>query len=151
MEIEESNLNIENKNNKKLKNFLLNKYYNELDEDLTLNLANIQEKNLRCSAIRAKWLMYLSKEKENRKLLKKTKEELKNSLLNRQESDSNKSILRQKNEDNLLKDNEQLKKINDAIDQLDEIIIFLEYTWNIMNDFGYNIKNIIELIKLEQV
>lgn len=150
MDNSEIDINIE-KRNKKLKNSLLNNYYQELDEDLNLTIANIQERNLRCSSIRAKWLMYLTKEKENRKLLKRTKDELKSSLLNKHESDSNKSILRQKNEDTILKDNEQLKKINDAIDQLDEIIIFLEYTWNIMNDFGYNIKNIIELIKLEQV
>lgn len=133
------------------KNVFLGKYYAELSQDLFLNIANLQEKNLRCSSIRAKWLMYLTKEKENRKRVKKSKEELKNALLNKQEIDSNKSILRQKNEDSLLKDNEPLKQLNETIEQLDEVIIFLEYAWNILNDFGYNIKNIIELIKLEQV
>lgn len=133
------------------KNVFLGKYYVELSQDLFLNIANLQEKNLRCSSIRAKWLMYLTKEKENRKRVKKSKEELKNALLNKQEIDSNKSILRQKNEDSLLKDNEPLKQLNETIEQLDEVIIFLEYAWNILNDFGYNIKNIIELIKLEQV
>jgi hypothetical protein len=141
----------ESVSDEKLKNKLLNKYYSELDNDLFLNIANLQEKNLRCSAIRAKWLMYLTREKENKKRLKLAKEELKTSLLNNQESNNGKSILQQKNEDNVLKNNEQLKKLNEVIEQLDEAIVFLEYAWNILNDFGYNIKNIIELIKLEQV
>jgi len=133
-----------------LKNQLLNKYYKELDDDVLLSIANLQDKNLRCSATRGKWLMYLTKEKENKKRLKKAKEELKTSLLNKQESDSNKSILQQKNEDNLLKNNEKLIKLNNAIEQLDEVIIFLEYAWNILNDFGYNIKNVIDMVKMEQ-
>lgn len=133
-----------------LKNQLLNKYYKELDDDVLLSIANLQDKNLRCSAIRGKWLMYLTKEKENKKSLKQAKEELKTSLLNKQESDSNKSILQQKNEDNLLKNNEKLLKLNNAIEQLDEVIIFLEYAWNILNDFGYNIKNVIDMVKMEQ-
>ena len=134
-----------------LRNKLANKYYLELDDDLTLNIKNIQYKNLRCSAIRAKWLMYLTKEKENRKLLKKAKEELKSALLDTQNSIDNKSILKQKSEDSLLKDNDQLKKINSTIEQLDEAIIFLEYAWTILNDYGYNIKNVIDMVKLEQV
>jgi len=134
-----------------IKNKLLNKYYLELDDDLTLNIKNVQYKNLRCSAIRAKWLMYLTKEKENRKLLKKAKENLKSVLLDDQNSSENKSILKQKSEDSILKDNDQLKKINSTIEQLDEAIIFLEYAWTILNDYGYNIKNVIDMIKLEQV
>jgi hypothetical protein len=144
---------VENTNNEEiyLKNSLLNKYYKELDKDLTLNIKNIQEKNLRCSATRAKWLMYLTKEKENRKRIKKAKDDLKSKLLDKREHEENVSILKQKNEDNLLKDNVQLTKLNEVIEQLDEVIIFLEYSWNILNDLGYNIKNIIDLIKLEQV
>lgn len=134
-----------------LKNNLLNKYYLELNDDLTLNIKNIQYKNLMCSATRAKWLMYLTKEKENRKRLKKAKDELKSTLLNTQNSEECKSILKQKNEDTLLKDNLNIKKINATIEQLDEAIVFLEYAWTILNDFGYNIKNVIDLIKLEQV
>lgn len=133
-----------------LKNQLLNKYYKELDDDVLLSIANLQDKNLRCSATRAKWLMYLTKEKENKKKLKQAKEELKTSLLNNQEANVNKSILQQKNEDNALKNNEKLIKLNNAIEQLDEVIIFLEYAWNILNDFGYNIKNVIDMVKMEQ-
>lgn len=135
----------------KFKNNLLNKYYSELNDDLTLNIKNIQQKNLLCSATRAKWLMYLTKEKENRKRLKKAKDDLKNTLLNTQNSDEFKSILKQKNEDSLLKDNDNIKKISNTIEQLDDVIVFLEYAWTILNDYGYNIKNVIELIKLEQV
>jgi hypothetical protein len=134
-----------------IKNNLLNKYYIELNDDLTLSIKNIQHKNLLCSSIRAKWLMYLTKEKENRKLLKKAKENLKSVLLDAKNVTEAKSILKQKSEDSLLKDNDQLKKINTTIEQLDEAIIFLEYAWTILNDFNYNIKNVIDMIKLEQV
>jgi hypothetical protein len=95
--------------------------------------------------------MYLTKEKENRKLLKKAKENLKTVLLDTQNPSEQKSILKQKSEDALLKDNDQLKKINSTIEQLDEVVVFLEYAWTILGDFGYNIKNVIDLIKLEQV
>ena len=132
------------------KNKLLNKYYQELHDDLYLNIANLQNKNLNCSATRAKWLMYLTKEKENKKHLKQVRDELKTSINLKNQVENNKSILSKKNNDSLLND-EKLQKLNETIEQVDETVIFLEYAWNILNDFGYNIKNVIEYIKLEQV
>lgn len=136
---------------KYLNNNLINKYYTELLEDLKLTDLNLHDKSLRYSGVRAKWLMYLSKEKENLKLIQKSKEELKNSILNKKETLENKSILKQKNESLLLVDNEQYIKLNSVIDMLKETIEFLTFSGEILKDFGYNIKNTIELIKLEQV
>ena len=59
---------IEIKSNKEL-----SRYIKELEEDVQLSVANLREKSLTCSSIRAKWLAYYYKEKENLTRIKNTK------------------------------------------------------------------------------
>lgn len=144
---------LENEGNSKkisFSNNILQSYCDRLSEDLDVSIINLKEKSLRTSAIRSKWLIYLMKEKENLKLLKEKKETLK-SLLIKSLSQENPSILRQKTEDKILEGNKDLLEIDKAIETLKEVIVFLEYAWNILSDFNYNVKNAIEFIKLEQV
>lgn len=136
--------------NIKFSNNILQHYCTELIEDLDMSILNLKEKSLRTSAIRSKWLIYLMKEKENLKLFKERKETLKTLLL-KSSAQENPSILRQKTEDKILEGNKDLLEIDKAMDILKEVLVFLEYAWNILSDFNYNVKNAIEYIKLEQV
>lgn len=131
-------------------NNILQSYCDKLSEDLDVSILNLKEKSLRTSAIRSKWLIYLMKEKENLKKLKERKETLK-ALLIKSLSQENPSILRQKTEDKILEGNKDLLEIDKAIETLKEVLVFLEYAWNILADFNYNIKNAIDFIRLEQV
>lgn len=127
----------------------LNRYKNEFNSDVSLNLSNIHEKSMLVSSIRAKWLNYYFKETENLELLKQKKKALLEKKLT--ETSGNVSMLKLKNEEAILKNNELIKKINEAETTIKSCISYLEYALNILNDFGFQIKNCIEILKLERV
>lgn len=131
-------------------NAILQKYFDELSVDVTINPRNLREKALLVSAIRAKWLKYMMKEKENLKKLDTYKEKLKISLLEK-ERDVNPSINSLKNrvDNSIYNNDETMVKLMLMITDRKEIITFLEYAWNILNDFGYNVKNVIDYMKME--
>jgi hypothetical protein len=59
-------------------------------------------------------------------------------------------MLKLKNEENILKNNELHKKLSDAEAVIKSCISYIEYAINILNDFGFQIKNCIEILKLER-
>ena len=96
---------VEIKTNKELA-----KYIAELDDDVKLSLYNLREKSLTCSAIRAKWLSYYYKEKENFARIKSTKAKvLKQKLEGSKVTDS---VLRLKSEEAIAKNDETMQKLN---------------------------------------
>lgn len=135
-----------------LMNKSINEYYQELNNDLTINLLNLRERSLSISAIRAKWIMYLFKEKENLKRYKKKKSEITAKLIEVMNKDPNKrSIINRKMEDEINSKNPSMIKLNNTIEELQEIIQFLELSTNVLNDYGFTVKNTIDTLKLEQV
>jgi hypothetical protein len=128
-----------------IKNNDFKNYMNEFKEDTSLSLSNIREKSLMVSSMRAKWLGYYMAEKENLQRIQKTKANL---LAKKVETGS--SVLRLKNEDSLLQNDETMKKLNTLQDITKENLDFLERAMNIMADFGFSIKNTVEILKLQQ-
>jgi len=133
-----------------LSNNMINTYYDELKEDLTITIANIRERAFLVSSTRSKWLMYLFKEKENLNKVKTKKKEIVASKLATSSSTTNNSLLRLKDEDKL-ENSDVIKKLNTLARQCQEVVDFLEYVLSIMNDYGFTIKNTIDLLKLEQM
>lgn len=130
------------------KNEYLEQYKNEFNKDVSLNLNNIHEKSMLVSSIRAKWLNYYFKETENLETLKTKKKQLLEKKLS--ETSGNVSMLKMKNEENILKNNELNKKLTEAETIVKSCISYIEYAINILNDFGFQIKNCIEILKLER-
>ena len=141
---------IENEKNKILEiktNEILSNYIKEFDNDIKLNEYNLREKSLLCSSIWAKWISYLFLEKENiqriidakQKILKKKTESLK----------LQDSVLRMKSEEKLLENDENIKKLNSLYKNTQDCIDYIERALNVLNNFGFNIKNSIEALKLQ--
>jgi len=124
----------------------LGKLMKEFDLDTKLSVANIREKALTISSIRAKWLGYYTKEKENYKRINK----LKAGLLAQKVQASSKSALRLKAE-SIASEDETIVKLNKLGEYSKEIIDYLERAMVILADFGFSIKNAIEILKLEQI
>lgn len=125
----------------------LNKYNNELKEDVTITKTNLREKSLMVGALRVKWLNYYFKEKENLHRIQKAKEKiLKQKLSSTNVSDS---ILQLKREESIAGKDENILKLNKLMDNVKINIDFLEHSLNVLNDFGFNIKNSIDALKLE--
>lgn len=129
---------------------LLKKYFEEVGKDLVLDDFNIKNQSMRLPARKHYWVAQLIKSKiernatfEKKKKLKKgiTKEVIMNSPVKLSQSAAEQAAER----------HESLSSLTAKIKELDLIIEYLEKVSHIMNQMGYDIKNAIELQKLEQL
>ena len=122
----------------------LEEYQKELEKDVELNIQNIKDKGLMISSIRAKWIRYFYKEKEFLDKLKYAKNTHSRKLANNINKQA-KSKFPTLN----INEDPQLLKINSAIKQTEYCIDFIDKAFNIFETFNFQIKNVIDLIKLE--
>lgn len=126
----------------------LNAYMEELKDDMKISKANILEKSMMVGSLRTKWLNYYFKEKDNLRRIKSAKEKIIRSKVDSKISDS---LLRMKSEDQVCKNDERIVKLNRMSETVRDNIEFLEKAMNILNDFGFTVKNAIDVIKLERL
>ncbi len=134
--------NLEIKTNQVLAN-----YIKELAEDVKLSEYNLREKSLTCSSIWAKWLSYLYLEKENLQRISDAKKK----ILSKKMSSSkvSDSVLRMKSEDKIIENDETMKKLAVLAKQTQDNIDYIERALSILSSFGFNIKNCVEVFKLQ--
>ena len=126
----------------------MNSYMEELRDDMKISKANILEKSMMVGSLRTKWLNYYFKEKDNLRRIKATKEKIIRSKVDSKISDS---LLRMKSEDKIAREDPNVAKLNRMYDIVRDNIEFLEKAMNILNDFGFTVKNAIDVIKLERL
>ena len=127
----------------------LNKLMKEFSEDVELNFQNIREKAFLVSTIRSKWLARYFKEKENLERIKKAKATILTSKM--KDSSTQNSVLRLKNEEAIAKNDEKIQKLNELSKITQANIEFIERGFSILDNFGFQIKNVIEILKLQNV
>ena len=127
----------------------LNKYVKELDRDVSLTVTNLREKSLLVSTIRSKWLSYYMKEKENMQRIQNTKAKILKAKMS--DPSANTSVLRVKSEEALSQNDERLQKLSKLMQMTKENIDFIERAMNILSDFVWQIKNAIEIMKLQSI
>ena len=59
------------------------------------------------------------------------------------------SLLKLKSEDKLIENDENMKKLNALQNSTQDCIDYIERSLNMLNSFGFNIKNCIDTLKLE--
>ena len=128
-------------------NEILSNYIKELNQDVKLNNFNLREKSLMCSSIWAKWISYLFLEKENLQRIINAKQKILKSKMNNVKMQD--SLLKLKSEDKLSENDENIKKLDVLQKNTQDCIDFIERSLNILNSFGFNIKNALEALKLE--
>lgn len=134
---------VEIKSNKEL-----TKYINELNSDVELSVSNIREKSLTCSSIRSKWLSYLYLEKENLERISLAKQKI---IKQKSSQIANvDSVLRLKREEAIVKDDENIKKLNKLQELTKTNIEYIEQALDILANFSFQIKNTIEVLKWEK-
>ena len=134
---------IELKDNKVLQN-----YIQELEKDVKLDLANLREKSLMCSSIWAKWLSYLYQEKETAERIQNAKSKILKSQIKETSSKDTVSVLRLKTEDKLSENDEKIQKLNKLAKQTADNIDYIERALTILQSFGFNIKNVTDILRL---
>lgn len=117
-------------------------YSRELKEDLNLTLANLREKALTTSSMKAKWVGYMAKEKETLQRLNGIRAEYQKSLAEKAKGSAFDKLKSLNQED------ETLKKIDATKKNIDLSLEVIAQAIASLSEFGYNIKNAIEVIKL---
>ena len=128
-------------------NPVLANYIKELSEDVKLTEYNLREKSLTCSSIWAKWLSYLHLEKENLQRISDAKKKiLAKKMASTKTTDS---ILRMKSEDKIIESDETMKKLAVLSKQTQDSIDYIERALGILANFGFSIKNCVDVFKLQ--
>lgn len=127
----------------------LNNLIKEFNDDVEINIHNIRDKSFLVSTIRAKWLARYFKEKENLERIKKAKAKILQNKVSDLETKS--SVLRLKNETIVSQNDETIQKLNNLAKLTQDNIEFIERGFSILDTFGLSIKNIIEILKLQNV
>lgn len=127
-------------------NNILTKYIAEFNDDIKLSIDNLREKALLTSSIWAKWLAYLYVEKDNMNRIIESK-----SIILKKKIGENKntdSVLRMKSENKIVENDETIQKLNKAAKITQDNIDYIERALNILQNFGFQIKNVTEVLKL---
>ena len=125
----------------------LQRYIKELEDDVKLTEYNLREKSLLCSSNWAKWLSYLFLEKENMQRIADAKQKiLKKKSATVKSTDS---VLRMKSEEKISENDETVRKLNLLSKQTQDKIDYIERALNILQNFGYQIRNVHDVLKLQ--
>lgn len=137
----------------------LEEYMKEFEEDMKLNDGNIHEKTLLRSSIAAKWCRFGYEEERYKKKILESLDELKEKISQKLYEKKKTEIINQTMKDNmikievekLIKSTSQYQKISEDLKMQDEIIRFIMEAKQIISQFGFDLKNAIEILKLENI
>lgn len=127
-------------------NIELDKYIKEFAKDVEITDYNIREKSMTASAIWAKWLSYLYHEKENLDKIAETKQKILKKKFS--ENKMQDSVLRMKSEEKIKENDLNIQKLNKLSKMTQDNIDYIERALSILASFGFSIKNVIEVMKL---
>ena len=117
-------------------------YTKELKDDLNLTLSNLREKSLTTSSMKAKWVGYMAKEKEALQKLSSIRAEYQKTLAAKAKGNAFDKLK------TVNQDDETLKKIDQTRKGIELSLEVIAQAISSLSEFGYNIKNAIEVIKL---
>ena len=129
---------------------LLTKYIEEITKDLQLDDFNIKESQMRLPARKHFWVARLIEAKIQRNTLFREKKNLKKEVVKKVISDSPVRIS-QSAAESASERHESISNLNDSISEQDSIIEYLEKVEKIMGQMHWEIKNIIDINKMEQL
>ena len=129
---------------------LLRKYINEIGQDLVLDDFNLKEAQMRLPARKHFWVARLMEAKIKRNSLIRDKKKIKKELVKKVITDSPVRIS-QLAAESAAEKHESIDSLNKGIAEQDTIIEYLEKVEKIMGNMHWEIKNIIDINKMEQL
>lgn len=124
------------------------KYKNELAEELDLTDFNMKEVQMRLPAIKHKWVARLIQQKIELNKFKKLKSEAIDALVQNLRKD-NPVLLSDATLAKQAERNETVQKINLKIEETEILIEYLEKVEKVCSGTSYDIKNLVDIKKLE--
>ncbi len=129
---------------------LLKKYIDEIGQDLVLDDFNLKEAQMRLPARKHFWVARLMDAKIKRNHLISKKKKLKKEVVKGVIADSPVRIT-QSAAESAAEKHESVSALNDSIGELDAVIEYLEKVEKIFSNMHWEIKNIVDINKMEQL
>lgn len=126
----------------------LNSYIKELENDVKLDELNLKEAALMLPARKAKWVSRLIIEKNNLNDLKRERSRLVNDVVEEIKKESQVRLATPTLE-KAAERHSKVAAINQEINRKENVIEFLERVEKTVHSIGFDIKNLIEVIKME--
>jgi hypothetical protein len=127
---------------------VLQKYITELEIDVKLDELNLKESALTLPAKKAKWVSRLMIEKKNLNDLLASRSIHIKTIVNQIKNESPIKLTGPSLE-RAAEQHESIKKIDNSIELQKHVVDFLERVERTIHSIGFDIKNLIELIKME--
>lgn len=121
----------------------LQEYIKEFSEDVKLNLQNLKDKSLMISSIRAKWIRYYFVEKTLLDKLKNAKIDYSKQLAKSVSTTTAFPSVAPSQDAGLIKLLGEIRNSENCIEYIDK-------AFNVLDTFNFQIKNSIDILKLEQ-
>tara|TARA_R110002124_G_scaffold61322_1_gene168099 strand:- start:2096 stop:2491 length:396 start_codon:yes stop_codon:yes gene_type:complete len=129
---------------------LLKNYFEEVGKDLVLDDFNIKEQSMRLPARKHYWVAKLIKAKIERNQTFEKKRKLKKNIT-KEVIATSPVKLSQSAAEQAAERHESLSSLTSKIKDLDIIIEYLEKVEKTMSQMGFDIKNAVEIMKMEQM
>ena len=129
---------------------LLDQYIDEIEKDLQINEFNLKDSLMKTPARKHYWVSKLIRHKKNLLILRKERDIIKKDVTQKLIEESPVKITLPVAEKASYK-HEKMKEISEKINEEELIIEFLEKTEKTFSAVGFDIKNIIEIMKMEQL
>jgi len=127
---------------------LLEKYSKEIEMDTSIDVTNIMEKQLSCPNVKHKWLFRLMKAKKHLIDLVELKDNFVNNIMNKDNPlKLSKAVIANK-----LETQGDYKELQKRIKEQEILVEYLDSSVNkIFSQMGFDFKNLVELMKMEQL
>ena len=129
---------------------LLDQYIDEIEKDLQINEFNLKDSSMRTPARKHYWVSKLIRHKKNLLSLKQIRDSIKKEVVQKIIEESPVKVTIPVAEKASYK-HEKMLEISKKINDEELIIEFLEKTEKTFSAVGFDIKNIIEIMKMEQL
>lgn len=129
---------------------LLDQYIDEIEKDLQINEFNLKDSSMRTPARKHYWVSKLIRHKKNLLSLRKKRDLVKKEVVQKIIQESPVKVTVPVAEKASYK-HEKMIEISNKINEEELIIEFLEKTEKTFSAIGFDIKNIIEIMKMEQL
>jgi hypothetical protein len=126
------------------------KYTQQIAEDLKCSSLNIKEAQMLLPTKKHFWVARLIEQKVNLTALKKKKDKLVKALIDNKQVNSP-VALSKVNQEKMCQANETVEKLTEEIKETEMIVEYLEKVEKIFSAMTYDYKNIVELMKMEQM
>ena len=127
---------------------IIESFKNEIQKDLQIDQINLLEKQMELPAIKHKWVARMIINKNNKNKIIRHKKKLKKQIFDQlvqKNSELPKKVIETK-----INDSEQFQKFDEMLEDYDIVIEYLERIEKICDKVSFDLKNICDIIKLEE-